>query len=133
MKLWWALLQAFENPDVGFGIDPNGAHVRDNNGLYHYHGPSTMEIAVPDESQDIVHVGFAFDGHYLYYSRSGAYASSYVLSEDLRANGANCTYSEPDIPEFVLDTVPDGSIYEDWIFTEGVPPRPSALQLVTHR
>lgn len=116
-------IEAFNNSLVGFGIDDNGAHVRDTTGLYHYHGPSTQEIEMPDASQDIVHVGFAFDGHMMYYSRSDAYTPGYVLSTEPRAGGT-CTYSEPDIPEFTLSTTPDGTILQDWVFTAGLSPTP---------
>ena len=107
-------IEAFNNSAVDFGLDENGGHVRDNNGLYHYHALPGQEIALTDESQDVVHVGFAFDSHMIYYSRSGKYASSYVLSTEPRAGGT-CTYSEPDIPEFTLSVTPDGTILEDWV------------------
>lgn len=71
---------------AGFGIDPNGAHIRDGDvGLYHYHGIPNTEFGLMDGSEDIIHVGFATDGYLMYYSNSGAYQSSYVLSTEPRA------------------------------------------------
>ena len=104
---------------VDLGVDENGAHVRNTNGMYHYHNLPHQEIAIPDESQDIVHVGFSFDSHLVYYSRSGVYKSSYVLSTEPRAQ-APCVYNAGHLNmNITLEETPDGSVAQDWVWTAG--------------
>jgi hypothetical protein len=52
------------------GMDFNNAHVQPN-GAYHYHGISSLMVEIFSSDADLVHVGFARDGHLLYNSKSG--------------------------------------------------------------
>ena len=111
------VLQAWNNSQVDYGIDENGAHVKPS-GLYHYHTVPTQEITGPDPAQDIVHVGFALDGYFMYHSRSGVYKSSYVLKTESR--GYTCNFTEPTTQEVTLfEETPDGNLVPDWVYTYG--------------
>lgn len=101
------------NSLIPFGLDENNAHVQ-NDGTYHYHNVPVAEI----EGDEPEFIGFAFDGHMIYYSPSGQYKSSYTLKTDDR-EGENCTYSEPDLEEITFENTPDGTFAEDWEFIEG--------------
>ena len=65
------------------GLDFNNAHVQPT-GEYHYHGVSNMLVEAFDSDQDLVHVGFAADGHLMYYSKTSAYSPSYEIGSGLR-------------------------------------------------
>jgi len=65
------------------GLDFNNAHVQPG-GEYHYHGVSSLLVNIYDQGDDLVHVGFAADGNLIYYSKSGAYESSYRLLDGER-------------------------------------------------
>jgi len=93
---------------IPFGIDANNAHVQ-NDGTYHYHDVPLAEI----DGDDPEFIGWAFDGHRIFYSPTNEYPSSYQLRTDDR-EGVNCTYSEPDLPEMTFDATPDGTFGEDW-------------------
>ena len=54
-------------------LDFNNAHVQPT-GEYHYHGISELLVDAYASDDDLVLVGFAADGHLMYYSKSGAYA-----------------------------------------------------------
>ncbi len=100
------------------GLDFNNAHVQPT-GEYHYHGASELLADAYATEDDLVHVGFAADGFLMYYSKSGAYASGYELSSDLR-EGSNCVGSGPlggDTVE-VEGTTPDGVFTSDWVWSE---------------
>ncbi|GEM_PF-483540 len=108
-------IEAFQElADLGF--DENNAHVQPN-GTYHYHGVPHELIELLNTDDDLVHVGFARDGHLMYYSKSGAYKPSYELSTTVRT-GENCTYNiggeEYDIE--IASTSPDGTFVSDWQF-----------------
>ena len=98
------------------GLDFNNAHVQPT-GEYHYHGVSELLVTLYSSNQDLVHVGFAADGHLIYYSKSGGYQSSYRLGEGTR-EGTNCTYT-PGGPNANGTTITfgpdkDGSLTSDW-------------------
>ena len=97
------------------GMDFNNAHVQPT-GEYHYHGVSDMLVDAFANDQDLVLVGFAADGHLIYYSKSNAYAPSYALATDART-GTDCAYRTGAVD---LDgTNPDGTYVSDWVFTAG--------------
>ena len=102
--------------DLGF--DVNNAHVQPD-GEYHYHGISEMLVDAYSNDEDLVHVGFASDGYLMYYSKSLAYDSSWVLVDGVRA-GTDCVASGPDGTVVDLDgSTPDGVYTSDWIFEDG--------------
>ena len=96
------------------GFDINNAHVQPN-GEYHYHGVSQLMVeAYNGTDADLVHVGFAADGHLMYYSKSGAHRSGYALSTTPRT-GSNCQPTLRNASAFDLDgTMPDGTYVSDW-------------------
>lgn len=102
------------------GLDFNNAHVQPT-GEYHYHGVSTMLAEAFDSESDLVHVGFAADGHLMYYSKSGAYTPSYALGSGDR-EGTNCGYTSPgpngaEVINF--DGAKDGALTSDWGYVAG--------------
>jgi hypothetical protein len=104
------------------GMDFNNAHVQPT-GEYHYHGISELLAEAYAGDDDLIHIGFAADGYLIYYSKSGAYGSSYVLSTDART-GTGCMGSgaleASGVGEVQIDgTNPDGTYTSDWIYTEG--------------
>ena len=103
---------------TSLGLDFNNAHVQPT-GEYHYHGISTMMAAVFDSGNDLVHVGFAADGHLIYYSKSGAYNSSYRLGSGQRS-GTGCEYSLGDRVDVDFSNVKDGAVTSDWEYVEGL-------------
>lgn len=98
------------------GMDFNNAHVQPT-GQYHYHGVADLLVGNYDTGDDLVHVGFAADGFMIYYSKSGAYASSYQLSTTARS-GSECVASGPagGSPIEIEGTAPDGTYNTDWSF-----------------
>lgn len=96
------------------GLDFNNAHVQPT-GEYHYHGLSTMLVEVFNSDQDLVHIGFAADGHLMYYSKSGAYQASYRIGTNAR-EGTDCTYTSggPNGATITFASVKDGSLKSDW-------------------
>ncbi len=101
------------------GLDFNNAHVQPS-GAYHYHGVSEMLVSAFDSNDDIVHVGFASDGHLMVYSKSGAYESSYFLDGNDRS-GVNCSYTTPGGGNVVSvdENSPAGTFTSDWNYVEG--------------
>ena len=100
------------------GLDFNNAHVQPG-GQYHYHGVSQLLVDAYASDQDLVHVGFAADGHLMYYSKSGAFQSSYRLSDTDRT-GTSCVVTGPDDSAFDLaGTAPDGTYVSDWAYVAG--------------
>ncbi len=102
------------------GLDFNNAHVQPT-GAYHYHGVSAELIKKLDNGKDVILVGFAKDGFPMYYSKSGKYKPSYVLSEKLRT-GDVCNYTNPQqsIEKELNKTRPDGTFVSDWTYVEGL-------------
>ncbi|MEE3255962.1 MAG: YHYH protein [Actinomycetota bacterium] len=104
------------------GMDFNNAHVQPT-GAYHYHGLSDLLAETHKHSEsDLVHVGFAADGHLMYVSLAGLYKSSYRLSGALRA-GSNCMVSlgggqGPNIA--IESSNPDGTYTSDWEYVDGL-------------
>ncbi len=99
------------------GLDFNNAHVQPT-GEYHYHGISELLVDAYDNDGDLVHIGFASDGFLIYYSKSGAYDSGYLLSDEAR-DGEGCVASGPDRDEIDLaGTAPDGSYTSDYVYDE---------------
>lgn len=101
------------------GLDFNNAHVQPN-GEYHYHGVSELLVDLYDVGEDLVLVGFAADGHLMYYSKSGQYESSYQISAGTRA-GDDCVYQAPlggDPLDFGSEK--DGSLTQDWEYSAGL-------------
>ncbi len=102
---------------IDLGLDYNNAHVQPT-GAYHYHGASDVAADALDSSdEDLVHIGFMFDGHLVYYSRRGAYQTSYVLDSNDR-EGTDCAWENRQSgTEVVFEgQSPDGSFTEDWVF-----------------
>ena len=103
------------------GMDFNNAHVQPT-GAYHYHGLSDLLADTHNDAKsELVHVGFAADGHLIYISTTDDYTSSYRLSKTLRT-GSNCQVSlgpgqGPDVT--VGGTIPDGTYTSDWEYVEG--------------
>ncbi len=98
---------------VDLGLDFNNAHVQPT-GEYHYHGVSDLLVDLYDLEQDLVHVAFAADGHLIYYSKSGAYQSSYRLGQGDR-EGTNCSYTNGGSGAMTdFGAVKDGSLTSDW-------------------
>lgn len=96
------------------GLDFNNAHVQPG-GEYHYHGVSSLLVDIYDQGEDLVLVGFAADGHLIYYSKSDAYQSSYrIMSED--RDGTNCAYQARGTT-LEFDSTPDGSLTQDWEYS----------------
>jgi len=103
------------------GIDFNNAHVQPT-GAYHYHGLSDLLAEVHAYSGgDLVHIGFAADGHLIYISTTNAYASSYQLSASLRTgNNCNVSLGGRQGPNTVVGgTVPNGTYTSDWEYLAG--------------
>ena len=100
------------------GLDFNNAHVQPT-GEYHYHGISSMLVDAYDTDQDLVHVGFAADGHLMYYSKSGAYESGYALSSTARS-GTGCQASGPAGGTTIEleGSTPDGTYTTDWQWSD---------------
>ncbi len=97
------------------GLDFNNAHVQPT-GEYHYHGISELLVGAYETDDDLVHIGFALDGHLMYYSKSGAYESGYELSDQART-GSDCEASFPGGETVDLEgTMPDGTYSSDWVF-----------------
>lgn len=100
------------------GLDFNNAHVQPT-GEYHYHGISELLATAYENNDDLVHVGFAADGFLIYYSKSGGYASGFVLSTAPRS-GTDCVGSMAlggDDVE-VDDTSPDGTYASDYVWSD---------------
>ncbi|MEM9141806.1 MAG: YHYH protein [Bacteroidota bacterium] len=104
---------------VDLGLDHNHAHVQPT-GAYHYHGAPTGLIKQLDKGEDIILIGFAKDGFPMYYSKSGKYKPSYVLSEAIRT-GEICGYRNPKqhIEQSLSNTHPDGTFVSDWTYVPG--------------
>lgn len=105
------------------GLDHNHAHVQPD-GTYHYHGlPEALVASAsaaggdPVEGTDLVHVGFAADGHLIYVSPSGRYRPSWRLDTETRTS-SGCSYR--DQPVDVEATTPDGTYASDWVFDRDV-------------
>ncbi len=96
--------------DLGF--DQNNAHVQPG-GTYHYHGVSSLLVDNYDDGSSLVHVGFAADGHKMYYDTSGTAQPSWRLSTDSRS-GTSCTYRGE--TRDLAGTTPDGTYVSDWVF-----------------
>jgi len=112
-------VEALQNTyDLGFDI--NNAHVQPN-GEYHYHGVSPLMVeSFNGTASDVVHVGFAADGHLMVYSKSGAYPPSYRLSTEPRT-GVDCDPSLRGAATGDLEgTIPDGTYTSDWVFDSTV-------------
>lgn len=106
-------IQEFTN----LGLDFNNAHVQPT-GEYHYHGVSELLVDAFSGDSDLVHVGFAADGHLMYFSKSGAYEGSYELGTGDRA-GENCVYTLPGPSgggTLDLGSEIDGTVASDWEF-----------------
>ncbi|NQX85447.1 MAG: YHYH protein [Flavobacteriaceae bacterium] len=105
---------------VNLGLDFNNAHVQPS-GAYHYHAISPELIKKLDNGKDIILVGYAKDGFPMYYSKSGKYKPSYVLSEKLRT-GDVCNYNNPHqrMEKELNYTRPDGTFVSDWTYVKGL-------------
>lgn len=99
---------------VNLGLDFNNAHVQPT-GEYHYHGVSEMMVEAFTSDQDLIHVGFAADGHLIYYSKSNAYKPGYATGSDNRV-GTNCSYTGggPNGQTVEFGAKKDGSLDVDW-------------------
>ncbi len=104
---------------INLGLDDNLAHVQPN-GAYHYHGVAPALIKEFDTGQDLVHIGFAHDGFPIYHSKSGVFASSFRLIDQVR-EGTDCTYSNPfSEKEIDLPSVEPGTFDTDWEYVNGL-------------
>lgn len=100
------------------GLDLNNAHVQ-STGEYHYHGISPLLVDAYETSDDLVLVGFAADGHLIWYSKSGAYSSGYSLVSGTRS-GTDCVVTGPGGGTIdLVGTTPDGTYREDWVWSAG--------------
>lgn len=104
--------------EVGdLGLDFNNAHVQPG-GEYHYHGVSELLVSLYDSGEDLVLVGFAADGHLIYYSKSGAFESSYSIKDSDRS-GEGCVYEAPLTgTSLSFGSARDGSLTQDWEYVE---------------
>lgn len=107
-------VEAFQDV-VPMGTDHNHAHVQPT-GEYHYHGVPTW-LVEQLEGDDIVHVGFAADGHKIVYSKQGTYSSSFQLVDEIRP-GSSCTYRGN--PMDIEWSTPDGTYVSDRVHVEGL-------------
>lgn len=104
------------------GMDFNNAHVQPT-GEYHYHGLSELLVEAHNKpARELVHVGFAADGHLMYMSMTDTFSSSYRLSANLRT-GSNCVMSLGNQSQgtniVVEGTTPDGTYTSDWKYIDG--------------
>lgn len=99
---------------VNLGMDLNNAHVQPN-GEYHYHGISDLMVEILSPEADLVHVGFARDGHLIYYSKSSQYSPSFQLGSGTR-NGSGCVYTPGRGEPTTFGSAKDGSLTDDWEF-----------------
>jgi hypothetical protein len=97
---------------VNLGMDLNNAHVQPN-GEYHYHGISDLMVEILSPEADLVHVGFARDGHLIYYSKSSQYSPSFRLGSGTR-NGSGCVYTPGRGEPTTFGSAKDGSLTDDW-------------------
>ncbi|HAA20629.1 MAG TPA: hypothetical protein DCP28_18400 [Cytophagales bacterium] len=104
---------------INLGLDQNLAHVQPT-GAYHYHGVPQALVERLDKGEDIILIGYAKDGFPMYYSQSGRYKPSYVLSQDPRT-GEICEDRNPrqSLSDSFSDTRPDGTFVSDWVYVEG--------------
>lgn len=110
-------VEAFQNL-IDLGLDFNNAHVQPN-GAYHYHGTPTSIIKNDNGNTDLVHIGFAHDGYPIYYSKSGAYKSSYKNVAGNR-EGEDCTYTNPKKTiDISVEDEHDGTYTSDFEYVEG--------------
>jgi hypothetical protein len=105
---------------INLGLDFNNAHVQPT-GEYHYHGISEGLVNAFDSGKDMVLIGFAKDGYPIYYSKSGAYKSSYQIIDDTYS-ATDCTYSNPktSIDVELEGEQFDGAFVSDWEFVKGI-------------
>ncbi|MEO9893890.1 YHYH protein [Aurantibacter sp.] len=104
---------------ISMGLDSNYAHVQPT-GEYHYHGTPTGVIENFDNGEDLVHIGFAFDGYPMYYSKSNAYKPSFKLVDGNR-DGEDCTYANPmGSIDVAVGGHHDGSFGSDFEYVEGL-------------
>lgn len=87
-------------PENTLGMDQNNAHV-DNNGTYHYHGPSK---SILNAAQGTL-IGYSADGHELHYSKTSKQTSSWQLKTGTRPSAPGGSY--------------DGAYNQDWEYIAG--------------
>ena len=105
---------------LDLGLDQNNAHVQPT-GAYHYHGVPVGLVAIFDQGQDLVHIGYAIDGFPIYYSKSGVYKPSFRKITEPRT-GEDCYYKSPHltIDKDFEGTDADGTYVSDWEYEEGL-------------
>ena len=106
-------IEAFQD-FANLGFDTNNAHVQPT-GEYHYHGVSDNLVKEFSDDKNMVHVGFAKDGHLIYYDKTDSYKPSYVLKSEERV-GSSCLYRNKNV--VVNGTSPDGTYVSDWEYEE---------------
>jgi hypothetical protein len=86
-------IEAIQAGERALGLDENYAHVQPT-GAYHYHGVPTALVAqiAAQNADDQLLVGYAADGHGIYYSQAGVYTPSYQLRSGTRDSGPGGTY-----------------------------------------
>lgn len=99
---------------VELGMDLNNAHVQPT-GEYHYHGISDLLVEILSSDGDLVHVGFARDGHLIYFSDSSNYSPSFLLGTGVRS-GSECFYTPGRGEPLKFGLEKDGSLTADWEF-----------------
>ncbi|MEL0650514.1 YHYH protein [Algibacter sp. TI.3.09] len=105
---------------INLGLDFNNAHVQPT-GEYHYHGISEALVEAFDSGEDLVHLGFAKDGFPIYYSKIGAFKSSFQIIDGIYS-ATDCTYSNPKTSmdvELENDEF-DGTFVSDWEYVKGL-------------
>jgi len=105
---------------INLGLDFNNAHVQPT-GEYHYHGISEGLVETFDLGEDLVHLGFAKDGFPIYYSKSGAFKSSFKIIDDTYS-ATDCTYSNPkmSIDVELENQTFEGTFVSDWEYVKGL-------------
>ena len=75
------------------GLDQSNAHVQPT-GAYHYHSvPTELIETLTKESNGLYLVGYAADGHKMYYSDTGIYKPSHRVKSGTRPSGPGGTYN----------------------------------------
>lgn len=97
------------------GFDENDAHVQPD-GTYHYHGYPSELIAAYDTGAELIHIGFAEDGHMIYADTTGSLQPSWQLKDEERV-GNSCSYRNNTIA--IDGTTPDGTYVQDWKYVSG--------------
>ena len=86
-------IEAIQAGRRALGLDINYAHVQPT-GAYHYHGVPTYLVRqlAAQNTDDQLLIGYAADGHGIYYSQAELYKPSFQLKSGVRAGGPGGEY-----------------------------------------